>query len=327
MSDVRQFELHYYFNDTTHTIDALLRNKCEAELLQLVLEAASLLEIDAHLLKEAYKEGGFRDIWKAAGNHAAQLTLLLLIVQLILTAIPLFDSENKQLELEERKLGVEEKKLNIEKLKKELGAESSPKALKEAASAISSNLKIVRRKSNFYSHLNDYSKVSQIGISIADGNWKPITEEATVLRSAFRKHILTSNRLKSEEDSDALIELISPVLKEGRYRWKGMYNDMPISFEMQDTEFRDAVLLENIPFQHGSKIVCVLVIHRELDEIGDVKIIGYSVPTVLEKIDGDSPVETPQGRRYRHGKKLAESQADMFHSANDGKSNKRKPKV
>jgi hypothetical protein len=81
---------------------------------------------------------------------------------------------------------------------------------------------------------------------------------------------------------------------------------------MQDSAFRDAVLFENIPFQHGSKIICVLVIHRELDELGEIRITGYSVTTVIEKIDGDTSLETMQGKKYRYAKKMTEAQADLF---------------
>ena len=81
---------------------------------------------------------------------------------------------------------------------------------------------------------------------------------------------------------------------------------------MQDSAFRDAVLLENISFQHGTKIVCVLVMHRELDEIGEIKITDYAVTTVIEKVDGDHAIETIQGKEYRHAKKLAKSQGNLF---------------
>ena len=160
--------------------------------------------------------------------------------------------------------------------------------------------------------MDGYRKVGKVGFGVLDANAKPFTEERSVSRDEFQKYILGTNRLRSQEDDGAIIELISPVLKEGRYKWKGIYQGDPISFEMQDAAFRDAVLLDNIPFQHGSKIVCVLVTHRELDEVGDIKITGYSVTTVLEKTDGDTLLETVQGRKYRHAKKLAESQEDMF---------------
>ncbi len=315
MKNANMLELHYYFGDTSHEIDALLRNKCEAELLGIILEAATLLEIDAQLLKDAYKEGGFRDFWKAIGKHSTEITLLLLIAQLIVSAIPLLDSENKELEVEEKRLSIEEKKLNIRKLKQEIEAgQQTSVSLNQVATSIGTNLKIIKRKSNFFSFLGEYHRIEKIGFNVLDKDWQPVSNESVIPRSDFSKYVLSTNKLRSEEDDCAVIEIISPVLKEGRYKWKGVYNEAPISFEMQDSHFRDSVLIENIPFQHGSQIVCVLVTHRELDEIGAIKITGYSVTTVLDKIDGNTPQETPQGKKYRHAKKLAESQINLFDS-------------
>lgn len=265
MNNANLLELHYYFNDSTHEIDAFLRNKCEAELLEIVLQTATLLEIDANLIKEAYKEGGFRDIWKAAGDNASQITLLLLIVQIIISIIPLTDSEDKKLETEESRLGIEEKKLNIEKLKQEIEkGKPTSESTEQAAKSIGSNLKVIKRKSNFFSSISESQKIERIGVGILDSRGEPISPERVIQRADFGKYILSTNKLRSEENECAEIEIVSPVLKEGRYKWKGVYNDTPISFEMLDTRFRDSVLIENIPFKHGSKIVCVLVTHREL---------------------------------------------------------------
>lgn len=322
MKNANMLELHYYFEDTSHEIDALLRNKCEAELLGIILEAAAILEIDTNLLKEAYREGGFRDFWKALGSSAAQVTLVLLIIQIIISMAPLFDSENKELEKEEKRLSIEEKKLNIKKLKQEVEkGEQTGESIERAATSLGANLKIIKRKSNFFSFLGEYHKIEKVGFAVLDSDWQPVSDEKFVPRSDFGKYILSTNKLKSEEDDCAVIEIISPVLKEGRYKWKGVYNETPISFEMQDAHFRDSVLLDNIPFQHGSKIVCVLITHRELDEIGAIKITGYSVTTVLDKIDDGTPQETPQGRKYRHGKKLAESQINLFEQLKGAGSN------
>lgn len=315
MKNANMLELHYYFGDNSHEIDAYLRNRCEAELLGIILEAAAILEIDANLIKEAYREGGFRDFWKALGNNAAQITLILLIIQIIISTAPLFDSENKELEKEEKRLSIEEKKLNIKKLKQEVEkGEQTSESIASAATSLGANLKILKRKSNFFSFLGEYHKIEKVGFAVLNNDWQPVTDERYVPRSDFGKYILSTNRLKSEEDDCAVIEIISPVLKEGRYKWKGVYNETPISFEMQDAHFRDSVLLDNIPFQHGSKIVCVLFTHRELDEVGAIKITGYSVTTVLDKIDDGNPQETPQGKKYRYAKKFAESQINLFDS-------------
>lgn len=314
MDTANRFELHYYFSDQRrHDIDALVRNKCEAELLAIILESAALLEIDATAIAEAYRQGGFRDVWKLIGTNANSITVLLLIVQLVLTAIPLVDFEGKDLEKELNKLSIEEKKLQIEKLKNELKEQKAgTDRIDQAAGAVGSSLKIIKRKSNFYAYLDRYVQVNKIGFSALNDDLVPITSEKIIPRSEFSRFILTTNRLRSEEDNDAVIEIISPVLKEGRYKWKGLYRGNVISFEMLDPAFRDAVLFEKIPFQHGTKIVCVLIMNRELDESGEIKVTGFAVTTVIEKIDGDQSVETAQGKQYRHARKLREGQGDLF---------------
>ncbi|MDV6342401.1 hypothetical protein R2103_11550 [Nitrosomonas sp. Is24] len=316
MDQANRFELHYYFNEHGHEINALVRNKCEAELLAILIEAASLLDIEADLIAEAYREGGFRDIWKFLGKNANSLTVLALIAQIIIAAIPLFDSESSDLEKELNQLSIEEKKLQIEKLKKELReSQIDPETIKQAADTVGKSLKIIKRKSNFYSHLERYPKVTEIGISALNDDFHPISNELIVPRADFSKFVLSTNKLRSNEDDNAIIEIVSPVLKEGRFKWKGVYDEKIISFEMQDSAFRDAVLLENISFQHGTKITCVLVMHREIDEVGEIRITDYAVTTVIEKIDGDHTIETLQGKKYRHAKKLAESQGDLFNES------------
>ncbi len=314
MDLANRLELHYYFfSESDHAIDALVRNKCEAEMLAILLESAALLDIDAHLITEAYLEGGFRDIWKFLGRNGQTLALLVLIAQLVVTAAPLFDKESSDLENELNRLSIEEKKLQIEKLKRELKeSEPSEELVQKAASAVGKSLKIIKRRSNFYADLEKYRKVEKIGFVALNESYLPVSSEVVVSRSDFSRFVLSTNKLRSEEDENAVIEIISPVLKEGRYKWKGMYKEKPISFEMQDASFRDSVLLENIPFQHGTSIECVLVINRELDEVGEIKITGYAVTTVIKKVDGDVAMETLQGKKYRYAKKLAESQGELF---------------
>lgn len=107
MDQANRFELHYYLNEHRHEINALVRNKCEAELLAILIETAFLLEIETDFIAEAYREGGFRDIWKFLGKNANSLTILVLVGQIIVAAIPLIDSENSNLEKELSQLGIE----------------------------------------------------------------------------------------------------------------------------------------------------------------------------------------------------------------------------
>src|SRR5699024_12752690 len=100
-------------------------------------------------------------------------------------------------------------------------------------------------------------------------------------------------------NESATIDIISPVLKEGKSKWKGIYNEKHISFAMDDEIFKRDVLGKRVSFKNGSRIVCVLKIHRKLDEAGEVKITGYSVDTVLEVSDGENLKETLGGKTHK----------------------------
>lgn len=312
MDEANKLELHYYFGDDSHDIDSALRNKCEAEILAIFSEVALILDIDARPYSEAYAKGGFREFWKLVGDNGTQITIALLVLQLILTTVPLLDNENKELEKRVHELTIEEKELTLKKLRKELGINPNNKTIEKVAKYAGQSLKITKRKSNLYSTLDQYEKIKKVGFSVLSDNGNNINEEQQVKNTSFQKFILNTNKLKSDEIENAEIEIISPVLKEGRYKWKGVYEEKTISFDMLDAAFQESVLLENLPFRHGTKILCALLINKELDEMGEIKIKGYQVTTVIEKIDGMSSIKTTQGKRYLQAKKFQKNQTELF---------------
>ena len=308
-----KLELHYYLKDESHVMDALVRNKCEAELLAIIFEVSDLLGIEVKIETGAYQEGGLKEIWEFFGRNSNQFTLLIFILTLILSRVPLSDPEQDALTKEVSKLTIEEKKLSIEKLKRELkDGEVKNETTDAAVSALNGNLKVAARKSNFYKNLADYEKVTGIGLLPLDKFNQPTADEKHIPRSDFHRFILFTNILPTEIVEDAQIEIISPVIMEGNYKWKGMFRDEPISFSMNDAEFKNSVFREEISFQHGSIIECVLSIQRKFDEVGDVIITGYSVATVIRKTDGVATLETVQGKRYKAHKKFTKDQQDLF---------------
>ncbi len=318
MESADKLEMHYYFNDGSHSMDAVVRNKCEAEILAILLEAADILKIDIDVNAEVYREGGLRDFWRVLGSNNNQVTILLMIVTVVLSRVPISDPEIDALEKEIKQLTIEEKKLNIEKLKLELKEKTvqqiGEETIGKATRHVDKSLKIVKRRSNLYTHLSSYHKVTHVGINAVTPSFEPFVDERIIERTSFKNFILSSNKLKSDIDEEAVIEIVSPVLREGRYKWKGIYEDKPISFDMHDADFKEEVLLEKVGFKHGSTITCVLRIARELDEVGEIKTTGYSVATVIEITEGTETKATKQGHRYLHAKKMRDSQGDLFAS-------------
>ena len=59
-----QFEIHYWFNDQSHTIDAITLNKSQYEIIAIFQEIAKEINAEIQIDIEPYAEGGFRQIFK-----------------------------------------------------------------------------------------------------------------------------------------------------------------------------------------------------------------------------------------------------------------------
>lgn len=293
-------------------MNALVRNKSEAEALALFTHVAQRLGLSIELETSAYAEGGLREFWRFIGQNKDQLGWILAIITLLLTRFPVIDRETDALNKEVLRLTIEEKKANIEKVKRELQKDPPNTAsVSQAADALEDDLKIVTRRSNFYRVLLTNEKVTAVGVTPLPDE-AAVRQEATVQRHDFIRFVQPTNRLPTEVVDGAQIEIVAPVLKEGNYQWKGIYEGEAITFAMGDEEFKASVLSQKVSFQHGSTIECVLNIHRKFDEVGDVVITGYTVGTVLSKRDGERTEQTPQGKRHKFTKAQAAGQGILF---------------
>lgn len=313
MDLAQKLQLHYYLRGTSHSMNALVRNKCEAEVLAIFQEVANALGLRVNIESEAFQEGGLKEIWRFIGKNNNQLTLLISIIILILSRFPISDPEQDILNKELTKFSIEEKKLNIEKLKKELKIDRvSGKMVEAAVIEIDNTPKIAARKSNFYKNLEGYEKVTGIGVVSLNHNNMPTADERFISRSEFKNFIVIPNQLPVETVENAEIKIISPVLEGNSYRWRGLYKGVPINFSMIDNEFKNAVLHKEISFQRGNAIECVLNIYRKFDEIGNIVITGYSVVTVIKITDGVRSSETAQGKRHKASQRFNKNQEGLF---------------
>ncbi|EJM7853814.1 hypothetical protein NOZ11_004360 [Vibrio parahaemolyticus] len=310
-----KLQMHYYLENGSHSMDAIARNKCESEVLAIVQEIAKVLNTQIVIEAEAWKEGGLRDIWAFTNANAAVISVIVSIAGIVISRIPTTDPELEQLQKEDLKLSILERRINLAKLQKEVEEDKvTQDTVEKVASLVDTNYKVVTRKSNFYKQLNNTPKITKVGINGLDKEGEEAFKEAMVQRSDFKRFILHSNSLPVQIEDNAVIEIISPVLRNGRHKWKGIYKGESISFSMNDQDFKRDVLSEQISFTHGAAIKCVLHIHRKLDEVGDVVVTGYSVDTVIENGQEGVFQETMQGKKYRHQKALKDAQQDLFAS-------------
>lgn len=328
-----KIQLHYWLKDELHTMDALTQNKCELEFIRLLTEFGKVFEIEYSIESEALAQGGIRRWFKLAiknENKQATITIGLISALVIATvATPItaalsktteiiverifedeLDRKEKELEIEGKELDNEEKRLKNEAQRIE--NEKNKQELKNKIGKIESNQKIKKYRSNFYEEIENEKRIEKISFVVEDILKNPISEEKHILKEKFKEYILASNEIETEPIGDAVIEIISPVLKKGEYKWKGIYEGKAISFNMKSNEFKTLIQTGKIEFKNGSAINCVLDIKKEIDNEGEEKIIAYNILRVNHYFENDKPIETPEGKKQRQLREADESQFKMF---------------
>jgi len=258
-----QFIIHYYLNDDSHSMNAFVRNAMEKDFLSIVNTISSSLNLKIELESRAAKEGGFIEILDIIEAYPVSSAIIVSSAGYVIKRF-----------LEYRLTGAYKKnKLENEKLELEI-----LKLKKESAGIDENQLeqKLARPISNYYAKIEKYEKIRAVGF----GN--EVNNEYVVQRDEFRDFILIDDK-EEEVDDDASIEIISPVLKEGRYKWRGIYKNESIDFSMGDSKFKNDIIDGRYDFGNGSFINCQLFITKTYDEFGnECKNRSYRVAKVYE---------------------------------------------
>lgn len=260
-------ELHYWFNDDSHTMNAVVLNKCEYEFLGIAKEIAQKLKVDLEIETEPLGEGGLRSWFKfkAKDKDTIKVGVILYIITTLFgtpltTAIDeltrmaihsAFESEEvKQLKQQKE---IAELKFDIAKIEAET---------KRLSRNIDENV-VKKKRSNYYENINSCKKITKVTIGITDSSKKNIYWEQKIMKADFSNYIMTSDELEPDNDENAAIEIISPVLKKGKYKWSGIYNGEVIQFTMKSNKFKTFVQTGQIVFKNGSSINCHLLTHKK----------------------------------------------------------------
>ena len=303
-----KLELHYSFTDENHTMNALIRNSCERELLSIINEIASLLEVDITIETEANSNGVLNELWTLISENRYVTGVITGILINVLSGYLTKDRELSDLPKQELRLKIEKLKQGL----KESKGEKPNINPEDSITAFSGNNKIIKHRSNFYQNLNEYSKVTKVTTVLLSQDNQPIIDPTVIQRDAFSKFIIKTDELAPVLDENAAIEIISLVLKNGKYNWKGVYKGEVIPFSLRDKEFKFQVINRDIQFKNGTCIDCVLEISRKKSNLGEIQNSGYTVLTVLRKHDEDTTTETPQGKRYRIKNEMETKQLKLF---------------
>ncbi len=317
METANRLELHYFLTNDTHDFDAFVRNRCESELLLIAKDIMTSLNLNIEIISEIPTEGGFTEFWKFLEKNKAEIAVGISAISLIVQIIngimarvpvtnPLQDKQEQVLNLD-----IEERKLRIEALKKDkVNDQDSEKLLEEAIDFFNTNIKTIKHKSNFYQTLQNYLNVTKISTQAYE-DITPKGQPNVVERNNFSKFVLTTNELPEQTVENAIIEIIAPVLKNGKYKWKGVYEGDTIDFSMEDIEYKKSVVKKEITFESGFYIEALLKVRKVIDDFGIIQNRGYRVVTVLGRVVDNKVIETEQGKRYRRIKADLKKQTKM----------------
>lgn len=296
-----KLELHYYFNDSSCYMDAQIKYRCERELLSFVRFTADALDVKMTVYCEPYQKGGFKEIWGVAGENPRAISIVLNIVMQTLARPLFFSKKSKPGQPEKESYDEEQVQYELAVFRKALKTSPSGGILTaQLLDGINSIPKVCKYKSNFFEALRGYPKVKKISLRELNERNKSKSGVLEVKREDFEAYILRSDELPSVQDQNAVIEIISPVLKDSKYRWKGIYDKggETIDFYMNDPDFKEDMLQEKVSFKSGMCIDCVLEIDRKLNETGEIVPVSYTVHTVIRTRNDQLVIVTPQGKRH-----------------------------
>lgn len=252
---VGEFRVHYQIAGGLHQMDAVTRNKAEAELLALLRELSSTIGVQFYVETQAREEGGVVDLWSFVFLHKEHVALVMAILGPLFAA-PFYRAklcqsaqqtlmneltiQKLRLEISEKEdAAVERKRRSKEGEKsKALPLESLPDP-EEIAKALLTRKKIARRRSNYYERLIEDPKIEAVGFAPTHQRF---AREQIVRRDRFSDFVMARAVLEPLVYRNVLIEVVAPVLRSGGLKWRGVYDKKVISFDLQDQRFQDQVI-------------------------------------------------------------------------------------
>lgn len=311
-------EIHYLFEDSSHTMDAFIQNKCEYEVLAILKNLAATFDAEIVIETEPLSNGGLRRWFKIINKSESKTapittTILVALITGILIS-PITSTLSKIGEKAIEKVFEDREKNDLDKELEKQQIENLKVDTKFKTQKLNENSLIIKRRSNFYEELENYPKVEKIGVQIKRDH-KSISDEHVINRTQFKEYILASNQLDPVTVDDATIEIISPVLKKGNYKWRGIYNGEVVSFNMKSNEFKTLVQTGNIEFKNGSSIKCSLELEKQINNEGHEVVSEYNIVRVNEYFESDKPIETPEGKKHRQKQEADKNQLKMFTDA------------
>jgi hypothetical protein len=300
--------IRYSLAGNAHSMDAFVRNRVEKEFLEAVRCVSETLGIKIQVKTRAYEKGSLIEniefyLWLGgalAGVGISTLRYLAPAINEIIVKIFTSRTQKGKLDLEKQKQ--ELRRLELDNKEKAL-------ELEERIHKVEEDSKIRKNASNYYKQLKNTLEVESV--EFCSGN-----DTCKIPRSGFDAFIIKDNTVVDIDD-DAEIEIISPVLKDGTYDWKGVYRDKRIQFSMGDSKFKEDVIAGVYSFSNGFSIKSQLSISSNYDSEGFLKNQTFSVKKVYsvkeaEKKNFEDRALGIKRKRKRQREEVEQRQGMLF---------------
>jgi hypothetical protein len=298
-------EIHYYFNDQSHSMEAEIYNKCSEQIVIIFKEIAQILEVKIDIEIEGAKKGSLRQTFKIFIKNEYTKIIFCSVITNLLTDLIMHDSNDdklKNMQMQYYGNQIKEQQLKELKQKKE----------------------IYDARSTFYENSLKCPKIKEIEYSPYDQNNILLKEKVkSVLREDFSKFIISKEEPEeSEIDNDAVIKVIAPVIQktknENGLQWVGIYQDKQIRFNMADKDFQRDVINEKYKLSEIKTITSVLEITFKTNINGE-KIINSEkyrvvfVEKLNDKIINQDNFKPKTSKKNKIEKKFEQfEQQDLF---------------
>ena len=313
---ISKLQFHYWFSDKSHTMDALVHNKCERELLELTKIVAKICGVSIKMETEPSGKGGLKS-WLTVSAKTPKKTPAIkvaLVNTLVAASVATPHSISAQAAMESltNKLFADKEMDDAQRTQLHHEVNQLKEQATQLIALLDQDSVIKKRRSNFYDLLRKYQKVKSISVTLTDDAKKTITEEQIIARDGFAQFLITANTSTSQIIDQAQIEIISPVLMKGNHKWKGLYNGAAISFVMKSEDFMGLVQSGKVEFKSGSMITCTLQIEKKINGAGVERIIGYNILGVGGYSENGKTIETPEGKQKQKQNVISKRQLDLF---------------
>ena len=293
-------DLHYFMKDKDlHDMDASINHKCGQSLVNVINHLGEVFDEDVQVDITAIDKGGFKDIYKVivkdVKSEAAFIALLSCLLAHFIGVAPSLDETQKQLNRVEIVTKIKEGDFTEDDIN----------------FVITGDPKYIKNRNDFYTLLDkepNVSKVAYHATTISNSGENRSIPDNFIEKKDFESQIIKKEAREIVDVYEKCYILVtSPILMQGhRAGWRGIINNQPITFSIEDKVFLKKVYRKEVTFVVGTTLICDLEVKSEtkFDEFGhelnsDKK---YSVFNVVSFTDKN---EIPQKERQYHDKNKA----------------------